>query len=391
LGVSLATAAVALGAWRLMAMGARPVPAALMAALVVATGIWTTHASSAPSITLLPEVKRLGRVSLLFLLAVGAILVFAFLNPEVLKQSRPDILAGLALATLAAIGMATWGLRQLVFWIAASQAEGDTSPWRFAMRRQSSPRWMMINARREQQIEQAVLDGPPSGWWSRVARWRLGNPASQQATFIVVFAVIMFAMQWFMPRQGGGYQFGRTFLFMFAGFMSVMVLAQVGIKWRMRTMILPWEFCRPYSRPTMQTDLMAAFLVDVLPTAVISAAAGSIAVNLKPDFSVDWLSVPLDFALWLLAAGSLGAGISAMPVVFHRLWVAFVLGTVVVYATLMAAMGLAFWLTGLTQTAISGMSRAGIEISLLTCTAIGMLLCALMARTWIRLELGRRV
>jgi hypothetical protein len=383
--VVLAGGAIALGAARLMAVDELTVSAAIAvsAALVTSIMMMPTAFFSAGASGQRPK----GIQHLTYILPI---LVLNSLGTPSLWGIRLNSIyavIGYTLVACASTAMAIWNLSRLVD---SSGGSGLSEPrdkmLRDVLRTGKSSPWMFATKRRDQQIEAWLSVAANSNWWRRVQGWRLGNPPLRILSFALATFALVVPSLLMMSRLGG---VGLFNLVVVTCVLLIAPMAQVATMWRMRLLVLPSEFLRPYPRGAMQRELAAAFTLDLIPVAVLFAIIETIGVNLD-DMRLDWRNVPLSFLIFLALGISWILSSTALFVVVRRVWIAIALVPALLLANAACVFGVVQLQRDLGDFLPSFMASELIQTQLWLPIASGAILCWILWRRWLSLEIGWR-
>ena len=86
---------------------------------------------------------------------------------------------------------------------------------------------------------------------------------------------------------------------LYFGAMMILILGviQIGAIWRTRLLVLSGELTRPYTRRALQYEWIAAFALDLIPSAIIAALVAALAMNFVAPLQIRWEGVPWHFAV----------------------------------------------------------------------------------------------
>jgi hypothetical protein len=133
-----------------------------------------------------------------------------------------------------------------------------------------------------------------------------------------------------------------------------------------------------------------AFTVDLLSPVAIVAIAQAGTVNLNPDYSLQWRSLPFDILIWFITDLTIAVGIGALGLAIHRLWLAAAIAVIVAYGCVFGTMFLAMFSIGLATFRADKLTARAVESQLWLPILVGLVLSCLMYRRWMRIEIGRR-
>jgi hypothetical protein len=388
-GIVLASCVIALGAARLITEGLTLTAAIAASAALVTTTIAQSVASAWTTKKVrLQETQRLTWIARVSFVCVTYVLTIATLSehrrPFLLNS--PIVVVGFSLVTCVASVLAGWTLAHLVEWSSGSSS--------LERRNRMSPAWLgtggssplvfalsaLATEKRERRIEALLPTATNSSWWRRVQRWRLGNPPSGFLRFMLVMLGVTFVLT--LGRLG------FTFVFL-ANLILLVMSGEVARIWRARLLVLPLEFLRPYSRRAIQRELAAAFALELFPIAVLFAIVQAIAINLEATVPVQWQSVVSSFLIFLTLGYSWILAGAALSVV-EEIWVAIVLFPALLLANVFGVLVLLLLQPGHGDSLASYVTLEMVQTQLWLPVLTGAILCWILRRRWLKIEIGQR-
>jgi hypothetical protein len=383
-GIGLSAAVVAMSAFSFIGHGIPWLVAILFSISIVGTAIAT---SGRNEIRVLPSSRgALGGLGGLWL----AFLVCLSSDRWALTEASATIVSLVSLLAAFAVASAWMILNQLVWTQPVSSIVGWKSDRSAAVVKYKGWAWASKNA--EARIEHLPSGLHAEGLWRRIERLRAGNAPFQTT----LFAIVMFACIALVPRISYGVLMGDRIPMDFSAIWlnSIVVLMattfQVCNIWRTRLAILPIEIMRPWSRTKLQNSMALAFTVDLLSPVAIVAIAQAGTVNLNPDYSLQWRSLPFDILIWFITDLTIAVGIGALGLAIHRLWLAAAIAVIVAYGCVFGTMFLAMFSIGLATFRADKLTARAVESQLWLPILVGLVLSCLMYRRWMRIEIGRR-
>ncbi len=394
---TLAGAAVLGCAVRLVVNGAVPTAALAVSALVVVLAMAGTASSSLATTT---TFQLLGVNRLLHMLTfIGFGLMVVLYIPEwsdyMLRRGDWRVLAALTTAAIGSFAVLVWLLSQLVFWGTAATPL-PTMPGRGWFNRTMAYRdtWQFAGAAREGRIEALPLT--PAGaytWWRRVTRWRLANMPLRILRLTIVMFLFFAGFQWLGIRSLPNAQAAvRGMLPIAVMFVVSQIGMQVGVLWRTRLSTLALESTRPCSRRALRYEWMAAFTVDLVPAVVIVGALAAVGLNWDPPWQVRWQDVPRSFLLITPAGLPLVAALAAVVAIIERPWLMFLLVMGLIMAApmaIVAAMFACYMAIGAEPPSPKDLPVA-FQSYAWGAGLLGAIVCAILARRFFTMEVGRR-
>jgi hypothetical protein len=387
-GIVLASGVIALGAARLITVGLT-LTAAIVASAALVT---TTIAQSVASAWTTKKVRLQGMQRLNWIAQVSFVCVVYVLTTATLSEHRrpfslnsPIVVVAFSLVTCVASVLAGWTLAHLVEWSSGSSSlerrsltrawlgAGGSGPLVFAPS-------AFATDKRERQIEALLPAATNSSWWHRVQRWRVGNPPFRFLRFMLVMLGASFVLT--LGR------FGFTFAFL-ANLMLLAMSGQVARNWRERLLVLPLEFLRPCSRHAIQRELAAAFALELLPIAVLFAIVQAVAINLGATVPVQWQSVLSSFLIFMALGYSWILSGAALSVV-EEIWVGIVLLPALLVANVFGVCALLLLQPGHGDHLASYVTLELVQTQLWLPILTGAILCWILWRRWLNIEVGQR-
>jgi hypothetical protein len=393
-GVVLSAGVIVFGAARLMKSGLSG-PVAIVASAALVTSIIALGATSALTRAFRPRgIQRLTWIIPVLFVCVLVSFVFPAWDPLASALNSPMAVIAYALVACGATVLAVWTLANRAEWFSGSSSLERRNPmgseWLGVGGR---GRWMFFTNRRERQIEVWLPTTRNPNWWQRVQRWRLGNPPYRPLSFTLVMLGTFVVTTWVITRLSGTPRSSSPFPFALAPyiiFLVVGMLVQVSAFWRARLLVLPLEFLRPYSRRALQRELAAALALDLLPLAILFAIVATLGIHLATSASLSWRWAPLSFLYFLVLGCSGTLAMGALVVLVRRLWVSIVLLIVFMLANMFGGNGLFLFQLGSRDFFPSFMTSGLILGQFLLPILSGVILCWVLWRRWLRIEIGQR-
>jgi hypothetical protein len=208
--------------------------------------------------------------------------------------------------------------------------------------------------------------------WQRVERWRVGNlPKANRRLAIAIVAIFSTGPFLISGSLRPSALVVRDFLILGAIIVAGVGLARTATIWRARLLVLSTEIFRPVGKRALMREWMAAIVKDVLPSVLLSTITLAFAINLRPNYGVNWLGFAQYLIVVFPAMFVWSLGFVGTIIVVQRNWVALL----IVMADYLSPEARSFPVNYLL-------------LAILTLPSA--VLCALLARQWFRMEIGTR-
>jgi hypothetical protein len=394
IGISLALIAiVCCGMWFPRVVAQVCWDAALApAAAVVASGIGCMSLTSLRPATPPIRARCLTYVPMTIALGAMSLMCSSELFDRALRGRDPWLLTMLWGGTVIAGGVTVSLLNRLPSWAASSGAVPAKTRDQVLVSSTYRESWLFAKDRREMQIESwHHREATDWTWWQRVQRWRLGNRGLRVApAIILVLLMAVFQVPTILQVGLERYPLSSALCFFALGTLGMAALHCGGI-WRMRLQVLPLEITRPLSRHDILLEWMAAFVVDLVPGAVLASAIAALGVNIQTPLQIRWNVIPIDFALLFPIALATSVSLAATLVVIGRMWLALLAFFGLTCLISLIPLWMALVINGTPNNWEAANLAPRLPLSYAWAGGLmGLLLAGIMGRRFLRMEIGQR-
>jgi hypothetical protein len=229
--------------------------------------------------------------------------------------------------------------------------------------------------------------------WTRIRRWRTGNPPLPSIRFVLMFAAGAGAV---IMNRASGVAASGSMVAVLSLTMFLMLCGQIATVWRKRLTCLDVESLRPISRSVLQRDWAIALAMDLLVPAILVGLVSTLALQLRGDWRSseawrllvsNWPEILASFTALSAVLWVVTIAFTSLATIIERAWL-----RIVVLLSTLTASGAAFGLLLALSTDLRRRAIEPVEILPLLWlpTVASLIVIACMWRLWKRIDFDRR-